>query len=138
MYRNLVLLQGRLGADAEFKSFDGSGHVANFRIATTKRFRDKAGAPQERTEWHPCSHWIGTESALNFFRDKLRKGALVDVEGELRHRQYEKNGETRYITEVSAERVQPLDLPAKKPAVDAAPTSPAEPEAPSQPDEVIW
>ncbi len=53
MSLNKVMLIGNLGADPEIRSFQNGGKVANLRIATSERWKDKnTGEMQERTEWH--------------------------------------------------------------------------------------
>lgn len=134
MYRNYVQLQGRLGADAEFRTFDDGGTRATMRVATTKKWRNKAGEPQERTQWHNVVLRLTSEAAVTFFRDKLKKGYEVDVDGELTYREYQKDGSTHYITEVVAERIQPI------PRADESPskTATADTAGSNEPPPVAW
>jgi single-strand DNA-binding protein len=145
MYRNLVLLAGNLGADAEFVVLDHGVTLAKFRVATTKKWRDQEGGLKEATEWHPITLRLTTANQVSFFTEKLTKGAAVDIEGELRHRTYDKSDGTKgYATEVYADRVQVLSTSgaaSKAAATPAAPASPAQPPTPSanaQPNDVTW
>lgn len=106
---NKVILVGNLGADPE-KRYTGSGQaVCNLRLATTDRWNDKQGNKQERTEWHRVV--VYGPQAENCER-YLTKGRQVYVEGNIRTRQWEdQQGNTRYITEVIAQRVQFLGGP---------------------------
>ena len=54
---NKVILLGNVGKDPEVRHLEGGGVVANFTLATSERFRDKSGLPQERTEWHNIVCW---------------------------------------------------------------------------------
>ena len=106
---NKVILIGNLGADPE-KRVTGSGQVVtNFNIATTERWNDKSGQKQERTEWHRIVVWgQQAENCATY----LNKGRPVYVEGNLRTRKWDdKDGNTRYTTEVVAQRVQFLGSP---------------------------
>ena len=49
---NKVILIGNLGRDPEIRYLPSGDAVANLRIATTDKFKDKSGEPQEVTEWH--------------------------------------------------------------------------------------
>jgi single-strand DNA-binding protein len=49
---NKVIMVGNLGRDPEVRALPSSQRVASFSIATTVRFKDRNGEPQERTEWH--------------------------------------------------------------------------------------
>lgn len=147
MYRNLVLLAGNLGADAEFVVLDSGLTLAKFRVATTKKWRDKEGQAKEATEWHPIVLRLTTANQVNYFTERLRKGAAVDVEGDLRHRTFDKNDGTKgYATEVHADRVQILTQATASgattsPAAPARQFTPEPPPAPpedAQPHDVVW
>ena len=49
---NKVVLMGNVGQDPEYRTFQNGGRVASFSVATSKRYKDKAGAVKEQTEWH--------------------------------------------------------------------------------------
>lgn len=99
---NRVTLLGRLGRDPETRS-TGSGVVCNLSLATTERYKDKAGAWQEATEWHRVVVFGGSAAACE---QHLAKGREVLVEGRLRTRKWtDQNGQERHTTEVVAERV---------------------------------
>jgi single-strand DNA-binding protein len=99
---NTVLLIGRLGADPELKTAE-SGTRASFNLATNDSWTDKAGAKQERTEWHRVVAWGPLADTVGRF---LHKGREVCVEGRLQTRKWtDKAGQTRYTTEVVARRV---------------------------------
>lgn len=49
---NKVILIGTLGKDPEVKYTPSGAAVASFSLATSERYKDKAGQWQERTEWH--------------------------------------------------------------------------------------
>jgi len=108
---NKAILVGRLGADPELRYTPSQQPVANFHIATDERRTDKAGQKQERTEWHRIVVW-GKQGEL--CKEYLTKGRAVLVEGRIQTRKWQdKQGETRYTTEILAERVQFLDASAR-------------------------
>lgn len=103
---NKVLLIGNLGADPEAKVTQSGRPVTTFRIATNERWTDQQGTPQERTQWHRVVTW---GKLAELCGQHLRKGRRVYLEGRIQNRSYEKEGETRYISEVVAQNVVFLD-----------------------------
>jgi single-strand DNA-binding protein len=84
--------------------------VANFRIATSETYKDKTtGEKREQTEWHSIVAWRGLAEITEKY---LRKGSKVYVEGKLRTRQWQdKDGNTKYTTEIHADEMTLLDRP---------------------------
>lgn len=100
---NKVILIGRLGADPEITSTQNGTKVANLRLATNESWKDKAGAQQERTEWHRV---VVFGKLAELCGSYLSKGRQVCVEGSLRTRKWEdKDGQTRSTTEIVASSV---------------------------------
>jgi single-strand DNA-binding protein len=101
---NKVILIGNLGANPEMRFTQGGQPVANLRLATTERWTDRSGQKQEATEWHRVVLW-GKQAELA--GQYLTKGRQVYVEGRIRTRQWQdKQGQTRYTTEVVAQTIQ--------------------------------
>jgi single-strand DNA-binding protein len=99
-----VILVGNLGRDPEVKVTGGGQAVARFPVATSEVFEDHEGQRQERTEWHNVVVFGKQGETCGQY---LAKGRQVYVEGSIRTRQYDaKDGTTKYITEVIAQRVQ--------------------------------
>lgn len=97
---NKVILVGNLGKDPEVRALSNGSKIAKFSLATNENYRTKDGNWNERTEWHNITCWRNlAERAEN----TLNKGSQIYVEGKLRTNSYEKDGQTRYITEVEAE-----------------------------------
>ena len=103
---NKVILVGRLGKDPEVRNLENGASVANFTIATSESYKDKAtGEKKEVTEWHNIVLWRGlAEVAAKY----LHKGDMIYVEGKLRTRSWEKEGVTRYTTEVVGDNMTML------------------------------
>jgi single-strand DNA-binding protein len=97
---NKVILIGNLGRDPEFRTFQNGGRVANFSIATSETWKDKAtGERKERTEWHRIS--VYNEHIVGVVEKFVKKGSKVYVEGALETRKYtDKDGVEKYTTEV--------------------------------------
>ena len=99
---NKVILVGNLGRDAEVKVTGGGQSVASFSIATTENWTSKEGEKKEKTEWHRIVLWGRPADALQPY---LVKGKQIYVEGRLETRQWEKDGQKHYTTEVKADKI---------------------------------
>src|SRR5579864_8288661 len=103
---NLVVLVATLGADVELKYMPSGGAVANIRAATNESWKDKAtGEKKERVEWHRITLY---NRLAEIAGEYLKKGSQIYVEGSLRTRTYEKDGQTHYSTEIIARSMQML------------------------------
>ena len=105
---NKVILIGNLGADPEMRYTQDQNAVANFRIATSDRWTDRAtNERRERTEWHRI---VCFRRLAEICGEYLHKGSKVYIEGQLQTRSWEgQDGQTRYTTEVVARDMQMLD-----------------------------
>jgi single-strand DNA-binding protein len=97
---NKVILVGNLGKDPDVKSFANGGRVANFTIATSETWNDRAtGERKEKTEWHNIA--VNSDGLVKVVENYLRKGSKVYVEGQLQTRKWQdRDGNDRYTTEV--------------------------------------
>lgn len=97
---NRVQLIGNLGADPEIRATTGGARVATLSIATSRRWTDRSGQPQEKTEWHRVICW---EKLAEICERYLKRGDRVYIEGRIEYRQWEgQDGQTRYTTEIRA------------------------------------
>jgi single-strand DNA-binding protein len=95
---NRVTLIGRLGKDPEIKYSQAGTAVCQLNVATSESWKDKnTGEKQEKTEWHRCVSFGKKAEVLEKY---LSKGSQVYLEGKLQTRNYEKDGQTHYTTEV--------------------------------------
>lgn len=97
--RNLVILIGRTGKDAELQYTPSGKAVTKFSLATSETWTTN-GEKQEKTTWHNIVIWgKPAENAAKY----LTKGKQVYIEGKIDNRSYEdKDGNKRYISEVIA------------------------------------
>ena len=118
---NKAMLIGRLGADVELRYSQSNTAIANFSIATNERYKE-GEEWKERTEWHRV---VTFGHNAEFLQKYSHKGSMIYVEGSLQTRQWEdKDGNTKYTTEVKAFSVQVLSdsrEPASEPAKQTAP-----------------
>ena len=104
---NKVILVGNLGRDPEKRYMPSGGAVTNISIATSKQWKDRdSGEQKERTEWHRV---VFFNRLAEIAGEYLKRGSKVYVEGELRTRDWEKDGQKHYTTEIVANEMQMLD-----------------------------
>ena len=98
---------GNLTDDPELRFTPSGAAVANFTVASTPRFLDKA-----TNEWKDgdalflrCSIW---RQSAEYVAESLQRGMRVIVQGRLKQRSYEtKEGEKRTVFEVEVDEVGP-------------------------------
>jgi|TARA_R110000737_G_scaffold352130_1_gene396859 single-strand DNA-binding protein len=107
---NKVILIGNLGKDPEVRHLENGAAVANFPIATSETYTDKStGEKKENTDWHDIVVWRGLAEVAEKY---LKKGMKIYVEGRLKKRSWQdKEGQTRYTTEVVADQLTILTRP---------------------------
>jgi len=107
---NKVILIGNVGADPEVRYLDRGVAIATFNLATTERGYIMQNGTQvpDVTEWHSIVLW---RNLAEWAQQNLRKSMKVYVEGKLKTRSWEKDGQIRRKTEVIAENIQILYRP---------------------------
>jgi len=95
---NRVDLIGRLGKDPEQRAMQSGDTVVSFSLATSETWKDKQGIKQERTQWHNCASF--NQGLNKVLMNYAKKGSQIMVTGQLEHSSYEKDGVTKYKTEV--------------------------------------
>ena len=104
---NKAIILGRLGRDPEVRYTQDGKAIANFSVATSEEWKDKdSGEKKERTEWHRI---VAFGRLGEICGEYLSKGRQVYIEGRLQTRSWEKDGVTRYTTEIVASNMQMLD-----------------------------
>jgi single-strand DNA-binding protein len=104
---NKVILVGNLGNDPETRYLPDGNAVTNISVATSESWKDRnTGQQNERTEWHRV---VFFRRLAEIAGEYLKKGSKVYIEGKLRTRQYEKEGQKHYSTEIVADEMQMLD-----------------------------
>ena len=104
------MLIGNVGRDPETRYLNENGggqgnvKVSQFSLATSERYRDRAGELRENTEWHNIVCWRTLAETAEKY---VRKGSQLYVEGKIRTRSWtDQNGGKRYTTEIIADTFQ--------------------------------
>jgi single-strand DNA-binding protein len=105
MYQNKVNLIGFLGSDAEVHT-NNNRSFTTLSLATKSSYK-KDGKYVSQTEWHRCIVF----GKLSEFAATLKKGAHIQVEGELRSREYDskKTDSKQRIWEIRVDSILKLD-----------------------------
>ena len=105
MYQNKVTLIGFLGSNPEVRTANNSS-FATLSLATKSSYK-KGDKYISHTEWHRCVVF----GKLSEFAGTLKKGAHIQVEGELRSREYDskKTDSKQRIWEVRVDSILKLD-----------------------------
>jgi single-strand DNA-binding protein len=117
--KNRITLIGFLGQDAESRATPNGNAYTRFSLATSVSWKENGSNEYEtRTEWHRVICW----NKLAEWAGSLRKGAYVEVEGELRYRKYTPAESDRSIrvAEIYANSILALDRAAGHPTSASA------------------
>jgi single-strand DNA-binding protein len=122
MYLNNATLTGFLGGDAETRTTKNNTSFTVFSLATKNSWKDReTGEWTSRTEWHRAVVF----GRLTAFAATLRKGDHVQIQGQLRTREYDKPADGKKkcaikqrITEIRVTSILKLDRSRKQNAAE--------------------
>ena len=104
---NRVVLVGRLTRDVEVRKTASGLSVATFTVACDRRMaRGQDGNNQQSADFISCVAW---RQAADFLGSYARKGALMGVEGRIQTRNYDRDGQKVYVTEIVCDTVNLLE-----------------------------
>ena len=121
--KNRITLIGFLGQDAETRSTPNGNPYTRFSLATSVSWRENGHDEYKtRTEWHRVICW----NKLADWAGNLQKGAYVEVEGELRYREYTPTESDRSVrtAEIYATSILALDRTAGQTSTASAESEP--------------
>lgn len=102
---NIATMVGNLTDDPELRFTPSGAAVANFTVASNRRYTDRSGQQQEETTFMRVNCW--RDMAENV-AESLHKGDRAIVIGRIRVRSYDdQQGVTKWITEIEADEVAP-------------------------------
>ena len=103
---NKVILLGNVGQDPEVRTLESGVKVVRLRVATTERmFNRQTNETTEHTEWHSVTLWRGLADVADKY---IRKGSQVYIEGRIRSREWEKDGQRHFGIEIVADDMKLL------------------------------
>jgi single-strand DNA-binding protein len=140
---NTVMLTGNLTADPELRFTTSGVAVVNVRLAVNRRVKEGDGWKDQHSGYFTCNAW--RDMAENV-AESLHRGDRVVVIGRLVSRSYDdREGQTKWVTEVEAEEICPslkwartsITKAGRNTSGGGGSTRPAAPaQAPPSPDDV--
>lgn len=104
--KNKVNLIGNLGKDPEIVNLDSGVKIAKFSLVTSETYKNKQGERVSETEWHNI---VIFGKLAEIVEKYVSKGSKVDVEGKIKTRSWEKDGEKKYATDIIVNELVMLD-----------------------------
>lgn len=98
---NVAILMGRVGSDAEVKTFDSGQCIITFSIATSEKWL-KDGQQQQKTVWHRCKKWAKSPGLAQY----IKRGDMLFVRGSIDLEEWEQNGEQKSRTVIKVQEVE--------------------------------
>jgi len=104
---NQVQLLGNVGKDPEVRTTPSGQSVASFSLATSRKWKDRDGNRQEKTEWHNVVAWGKTAEVVAQY---VTKGSKLFINGRLETQSWDdkESGQKRYKTQVIVETLTML------------------------------
>jgi single-strand DNA-binding protein len=109
---NMVILIGNLASDVELREFGEEKRLATFRLAVDR------GGKNDEADFFRIAVW---DRQAQLCADYLAKGRKVGLEGRLRYRTWEDEGQKRSSVEVVAHRVEFLSPPPAESGAEVVP-----------------
>ncbi|HEQ6642999.1 TPA: single-stranded DNA-binding protein [Streptococcus pyogenes] len=106
---NKVIAIGRLVAKPELVKTATDKHVARLSLAVNRRFKNASG--EREADFISVVVWGKLAETLVSYASK---GSLISIDGELRTRKYDKDGQVHYVTEVLYQSFQLLESRAQR------------------------
>ncbi|HEP1961049.1 TPA: single-stranded DNA-binding protein [Streptococcus pyogenes] len=106
---NKVIAIGRLVAKPELVKTATDKHVARLSLAVNRRFKNASG--EREADFISVVVWGKLAETLVSYTSK---GSLMSIDGELRTRKYNKDGQVHYVTEVLCQSFQLLESRAQR------------------------
>jgi len=104
---NNMLIAGNLTCDPSFRKTTNGTPVANFFIASNRKFKDNNGQWRENVCYVGIVAWYKLAESCY---ENLKKGSAVIIDGELQSRSWRNDdGTSRNVVEIKARRIQFLN-----------------------------
>jgi single-strand DNA-binding protein len=118
---------GHLGRDCSIRYFDNGQSAITFPIASTDKYKDKAGNAHEHTTWIDCTIWRKPDNIK--IAEYLKKGTQLYLEGKPAARGYKakSSDEIHASLQLKVEVIQFVGIkPASASTQNSAPEATAE------------
>jgi single-strand DNA-binding protein len=112
---NSFTLRGFVGRDAEVKTVGTGKTLAQFNLCASERWQTADGRSIEKSNWFRITCW-GRQAEIAAAR--VLKGTLIEVHGRLESRQWERDGQTQYATDLVASELVFIDKTTGQPITE--------------------
>ncbi len=110
---NNVIIAGNLTCDPSFRKTTNGTPVANFFIASNRKFKDNSGQWRENVCYVGVVAWYKLAESCY---ENLKRGSAIIVDGELQSRNWRNNdGTSHNVVEIKARRIQFLNKKSSMP-----------------------
>ncbi|MDG6896490.1 hypothetical protein A6A19_00320 [Actinobacillus delphinicola] len=99
---NQVIVLGNVGKNPEIQTLPNNGLVATFSIATVNSYKDSEGNWQQKTDWHTIKAFMGIAEII---QKHVKRGNKIQVIGQIKNNNYEKDGIMHYSYYIRAEKI---------------------------------
>lgn len=106
---NTVVLTGRVVNELDLKTLANGTNLANVTIAVDRDYKDAKG--EKISDFFDVTVW---RQQAEFITQYANKGDLIGVTGQIQKRNYEKDGQKVWVTEIVAKEVQILSRKEKE------------------------
>lgn len=101
---NKVIIMGNLGQDPDTRYMPSGTALTQISVATNRSWKDKqTGETKDETSWHRC---VAYGKQAETIQEHFTKGRKILIEGRLKYGSYEKDGVTRYTTDIVIDRFE--------------------------------
>ena len=101
---NKVIIMGNLGQDPDTRYMPSGTALTQISVATNRSWKDKqTGETKDETSWHRC---VAYGKQAETIQEHFTKGRKILIEGRLKYSSYEKDGGTRYTTDIVIDRFE--------------------------------
>jgi len=100
----ILTIVGNATADAEMRVLNSGAEVATFTVAVTPRVKDGDSWVDGEATFYRCSAWRQHAEPV---AETVTRGMRLIVQGRLKTRSYEKDGQTRTSIELDVDAVGP-------------------------------
>lgn len=101
---NKVIIMGNLGQDPDTRYMPSGSAVTQISVATNRSWKDKeSGQQKDETSWHRC---VAYGKTAEIIAEHFTKGRKILIEGRLKYGNYEKDGITRYTSDIVIDRFE--------------------------------
>ena len=117
---NRAVLVGRLTRDVEVRKTQSGISCAMFTVACDRNRKKDENSNEPTADFISCVAW---RQPADFLGQYAHKGSLVGVDGRIQTRNYEKDGQRIYMTEVVADQVHLLESKSSTAGSDRPPVT---------------